>query len=222
MDLIGNVAHELRTPLSSMQAMMEGLIDGMLPGEPATYVNIQAELGRLQGLVQDLQELSRVEAGHIVLDREPVHIDKLIQSAAARLRPQFDDKSVSLTVMLDSDLPVTIADPDRITQVLVNLLGNALQYTPAGGTVTVRADHTPDTITVTVSDTGIGIAPEHLQHLFERFYRVDKSRSRTGGGNGIGLTIARHLIEAHDGRIWATSPGPGAGSTFTFTLPVTR
>lgn len=222
LELIGNVTHELRTPLSSMQAMMEGLIDGILPSEPATYVNIQSELDRLQGLVQDLQELSRVEAGQIALDREPVHIGKLIESAAARLRPQFDDKSVALEVTLNDDLPITTVAPDRIMQVLVNLLGNALQYTPAGGSVTVSATHTPDEITVAISDTGIGIAPEHLQHLFERFYRVDKSRSRTGGGSGIGLTIARHLIEAHGGRIWATSPGPGEGSVFTFTLPVTQ
>ena len=219
LELIGNVAHELRTPLGSLQAMMEGLIDGVLPGEPATYVNIQSELDRLQRLVQDLQELSRAEARQLVLDPDPVQIDELIESAAARLRPQFDDKSVHLELSLEHDLPVVIADPDRIMQVLVNLLGNALQYTLAGGSVAVSANAAAHEIVVTVSDTGIGITPEHLPHLFERFYRVDKSRSRTGGGSGIGLTIARHLVEAHGGIMRAASPGSGQGSTFTFTLP---
>lgn len=217
--LIGNVAHELRTPLSSLQAMMEGLIDGVLPGEPATYVNIQSELDRLQGLVQDLQHLSRVEAGQVALHPTPVQIDTLTEAATARLRPQFDDKQVDLTLSLEPDLPQVSADPDRIMQVLVNLLGNALQYTPAGGSVSVRAERKANEIVVAVSDTGIGITPEHLQHVFERFYRVEKSRSRTGGGSGIGLTIARHLVEAHGGQLWAASPGPDQGSSFTFTLP---
>ena len=220
LELIGNVAHELRTPLSSMQAMMEGLIDGVLPGEPATYVSIQSELDRLQRLVQDLQELSRVEAGQIVLDLRPVQIADLIELAAARLRSQFDDKRITLDLSLERDLPLLKADADRIMQVLVNLLGNALQYTPAGGSVSVRADRTAHEVVVTIRDTGIGIAPDHLPHLFERFYRVDKSRSRAGGGSGIGLTIARHLVEAHGGRIWATSPGPGQGSQFAFALPL--
>ncbi|RMF25969.1 MAG: two-component sensor histidine kinase, partial [Chloroflexi bacterium] len=111
------------------------------------------------------------------------------------------------------------ADPSRITQVLLNLMGNALQYTPPGGRVTIRAWSTGEAVTVAVQDTGIGIPAQHLPHIFERFYRVDKSRSRAGGGSGIGLTIAKHLVEAHGGRIWAESAGPNQGSTFTFTLP---
>jgi histidine kinase len=222
LELIGNVTHELRTPLSSIQAMMEGLVDGVLPGEPATYVNIQSELDRLQGLVQDLQELSRVEAGQVTLELKPAPINDLIESAAMRLRPQFEDKGIALELSLAHDLPVVTVDPDRILQVLINLLGNALQYTPEAGSVTVTTRSEKQRIVVSVSDTGIGIAPEHLLHLFERFYRVDKSRSRTGGGSGIGLTIARHLIEAHGGHIQAVSPGPNQGSTFTFTLPVTH
>ncbi len=220
LELIGNVAHELRTPLSSMQAMMEGLIDGVLPGEPATYVNLQSELDRLQRLVQDLQELSRVEAGQIVLDQKPVQIADLIEFAAARLRPQFDDKNITLELSLERDLPTLVVDADRIMQVLINLFGNALQYTPSGRSVTVSADCTANEVVVTIRDTGIGIASDHLPHLFERFYRVDKSRARTGGGSGIGLTIARYLVEAHGGRIWATSPGPGQGSEFAFALPL--
>jgi signal transduction histidine kinase len=127
---------------------------------------------------------------------------------------------VRLQVDSPDDLPQAWADPERIIQVLLNLLGNALQYTPSGGQVTVRAQREGREVIIEVQDTGIGIAAEHLPQIFERFYRVDKSRSRTGGGSGIGLTIARHLVEAHGGRIWAESPGLGKGSTFTFTLPL--
>jgi len=220
LNLIGNVAHELRTPLSGIQAMMEGLVDGVLPADAATYVNIQGELGRLQGLVQDLQELSRVEAGEITLERRPVQVGSLVEAAAARLQPQFDDKGLHLTVETRDDLPLVLADPDRIMQVLINLLGNALQYTPVDGSVRVSAAAEKGRVVVTVHDSGVGIAAEHLPHLFERFYRVDKSRARTGGGSGIGLTIARHLVEAHGGTLWASSPGPGQGSMFAFALPV--
>jgi len=219
LELIGNVAHELRTPLSSIRSIMEGLMDGVLPPEPATFQNVLREVARLQRLVHDLEELSRAEAGQIPLDLRLVSLTDLVRSAAERLQPQFQDKGVELVLDLPPDLPQVWVDPGRITQVLINLLGNALQYTPSGGRVTVRgrADHRE--VTIAVQDTGIGIPAEHLPHIFERFYRVDKSRSRAGGGSGIGLTIAKHLIEAHGGRIQAESPGPGRGSTFTFTLP---
>ncbi len=219
MALIGDVAHELRTPLSSIKSIMEGLIDGVLPAEPATFLSVQREVARLQRLVDDLTELSRAEAGQIHLDLQEVNPAELIRAAAERLEPQYQDKGVSLHMDLPADLPPVRADPGRITQVLLNLLGNALQYTPSGGQVTIQARHQDHEIVITVQDTGIGIPAEHLPHIFERFYRVDKSRSRAGGGSGLGLTISKHLVEAHGGRIWATSPGPGQGSTFTFTLP---
>ncbi len=220
LELIGDVAHELRTPLSSIKGTMEGLVDGVLPAEPATFLGIQREVSRLQQLVHDLEELSRTEAGEIPLDPHPVALADLVDAAADRLGLQFEDKSVRLRVDVPADLPGAWADPSRITQVLLNLLGNALQYTPIGGQVTVRAWREDREVVMELQDTGIGIPAEHLPHIFERFYRVDKSRSRTGGGSGIGLTIARYLVEAHGGRIWATSPGPGQGSTFTFTLPL--
>jgi histidine kinase len=219
-DLIGNVAHELRTPLSTIKGYMEGLMDGVLPAEPGTYQQVFQEADRLQRLVSDLQELSRVEAGAFELDCQSINMAALIQHNATRLRPQFEEKGVHLKLDLPSDLPRILADEDRINQVLINLIGNALQYTPTGGTVTVTAAKHPPELWVTISDTGIGIATEHLPHLFTRFYRVDKSRSRAGGGSGIGLTITKHLVEAHGGRVWAESKGPDQGSVFGFALSV--
>ena len=219
-ELIGNVTHELRTPLSTIKGYMEGLMDGVLPAEPNTYQQVYREADRLQRLVSDLQELSRVEAGAFDLDCQPVKMAELIQHIVSRLRPQFEEKGVNLDVDLPSDLPRVRVDEDRINQVLINLIGNALQYTPTGGMVTVTTEKHPPELWITINDTGIGIATEHLPHLFTRFYRVDKSRSRAGGGSGIGLTIVKYLIEAHGGRVWAESQGEGQGSIFTFSLPI--
>jgi two-component system sensor histidine kinase BaeS len=218
--LIGDVAHELRTPLTTIKGTAEGLIDGVLPPDPETFNRVYKEADRLQRLVSDLQELSRVEAGAYQLDRKPVRVGELVGAVVERLSPQFEDKGVTLAADVPAGLPLVLADEDRIGQVLLNLVGNALQYTPAGGSVTVRARREQDHVTFGVVDTGIGIPAEHLSHLFTRFYRVDKSRSRAGGGSGIGLTISRFLVEAHGGAIAAESRGAGKGSTFTFTLPV--
>lgn len=225
-DLIANVAHELRTPLASIKGYMEGMMDGVLPAEPDTFQQIYHEADRLQRLVNDLQELSQVEAGAFELKQRPLLITQLIEQTAARLRPQFEEKGVSLKLELAKNLSRVMADEDRLSQILLNLVGNALQYTPAEGTVTVSAQSsnpqlplTNPQLLISISDTGLGIPAEHLPHIFNRFYRVDKSRSRAGGGSGIGLTIARHLVEAHGGHIWAKSAGPGQGSTFSFTLP---
>ena len=218
-DLIGNVAHELRTPLTTIKGYMEGLIDGVLPAHPNTYQQVYREADRLQRLVFDLQELSRVEAGAFELDRRRLDLRLLVGQIAARLRPQFEEKEVELTLDLAESLAPVLADEDRISQVLLNLAGNALQYTPAGGCVTITAKQVNTQVQITVRDTGIGISAEHLPHVFTRFYRVDKSRSRVGGGSGIGLTITKHLIEAHGGQVWASSDGPNQGSTFGFSLP---
>jgi len=218
--LIGDVSHELRTPLTAIKGSMEGLIDGVLPATPETFQNIYREADRLQRLVADLQELSRVEAGAISLKLESCDIDMLIQSVTQRLQPQFDEKGITLALEIPSKLPQVLADEDRISQVLINLLGNSLQYTPENGRVTLAVQRMGKDLQISIQDTGMGIPAEHLSHLFTRFYRVDKSRSRAGGGSGIGLTIAKHLVEAHGSRIWAESEGTGKGSTFTFTLPI--
>lgn len=229
--LVGDVAHELRTPLSSIKSVMEGLQDGVLPAKPETFANVEQEVSRLQRLVNDLSELSRAEAGQIPLERQPVHPKALIDSAVSRLSMQFADKQVAIHVDVPPNLPAIDVDPARITQVLLNLLGNALQYTPTGGQVTLHCDLIEnDTqelvnegdafIQIRVEDSGIGLTPEQLNRIFERFYRVEKSRSRAGGGSGIGLTISKHLVEAHNGRLTATSQGLNKGSTFIITLPV--
>lgn len=220
--LIGDVSHELRTPLTAIKGSMEALIDGVLPAEPETFEQIYMEVDRLQRLVNDLQELSRVEAGAFKLDLLPLHLTDLMQTISTRLGSQYIEKGVRLEVDVPADLPEILADADRLSQVLFNLVGNALQYTPAGGQVTIVAQSNGDKVQVSVQDTGIGIAGENLPHVFDRFYRADRSRSRVSGGSGIGLTITRHLVEAHGGRIWAESPGLGKGSTFTFTLPVAK
>jgi two-component system sensor histidine kinase BaeS len=221
--LIADVSHELRTPLTAIKGSMEGLMDGVLPATDETYQQIHSEADRLNRLVDDLQELSRVEARAYELEVRPVDVSSLARSVTKRLKPQAETRRIALDLELAPGLPRVLADEDRAVQVLTNLTGNALQYTPEGGRVTIAAKRIDDEVRISVRDTGIGISSEHLAHIFDRFYRVDKSRSRqAGGGSGIGLTIARALVEAHGGRIWVESVGEGQGSTFTFTLPVAK
>ena len=190
--LIGDVSHELRTPLTAIKGSMEGLMDGVLPATDETYQQIHAEADRLNRLVDDLQELSRVEARADQLDIRRIDVSSLAQTVAKRLAAGFESKRISLELELTPDLPPVLADEDRAIQILTNLAGNGLQYTPEGGRITISAKQISDEVQIAVRDTGIGIAPEHLSHIFDRFYRVDKSRSRqAGGGSGIGLTIAR-------------------------------
>jgi signal transduction histidine kinase len=220
--LIGDVAHELRTPLTAIKGSAEGLMDGVLPASAETYQQIHAESERLNRLVDDLQELSRVESRSTQLDVHPVDSTALIKTVTKRLQYQFDEKRVTLTSSLPLEPIHFLADEDRIIQVLTNLIGNALQYTPEQGTVTVSIERDKNEARISVRDTGFGIPAEHLTHIFDRFYRVDKSRSRARGGSGIGLTIAKHLVEAHGGKIWAESAGENKGSVFVFTLPLAK
>jgi signal transduction histidine kinase len=218
--LIGDVAHELRTPLATIEGYTEGLLDGVVAPGAQTWALLHDEAGRLRRLVQELQELSRAEARQLPLQLRPCSPAELVDQAVRRIGAQFAEKGVTLTPDVPAKLPAVQGDADRIIQVLINLLGNALRYTPAGGAVQVCAEQQQDTVTFHVADSGIGIAPEHLPHLFERFYRVDKARSRALGGSGIGLTISRAIVEAHDGQIWAASAGQGQGATFSFSLPI--
>ncbi len=217
--LIGDISHELRTPLAAIKGYMEGLTDGVIPPTGESFHLVHSEVDRLQRLVNDLQELSRMEAGIIQLNLKPVPVTKLVENVESRLKRQFEEKGLMLETNVPAGLPNVLADEDRILQVLINLTGNALQYTPAGGKVTISAAPEKNKVQFTVADNGIGIAPEHLPHIFTRFYRADKSRTRASGGSGIGLTIAQSLVNAHHGRIWVESDGEGKGSAFHFTLP---
>jgi len=217
--MIADVAHELRTPLTTIKGTMEALIDEVVQPEKEIFFQIHTEAGRLQNLVKDLQELSRIEAGAYELDIQPVPVSELLDMTIPRLAFQYDAKKVVLEINLSSDQLVVNADPDRTVQIIINLLGNALQYTPEGGRVNVNVIKQDREILFSVTDNGIGFTAEHKPHLFKRFYRVDKSRSRIGGGSGIGLTISKYLVESQGGQIWAESPGLDKGSTFSFTLP---
>lgn len=220
--LIGDVTHELRTPLTAVKGYLEGLMDGVLPADPETYEQIHSEIDRLQRLVNDLQELSRVEAGAFQLNLAPVPPERLIERIQSTFGRQFEDKNIQLVTDVETGLPNLFVDKDRIIQVLTNLAGNALQYTPNGGKVSISVRREKSEILFAVKDTGIGISTEQLTFIFNRFYRTDKSRNRASGGSGIGLTIAKALVQAHQGKIWAESNGEGKGSTFSFLIPLPK
>ncbi len=219
LEVIGDVTHELRTPITTIEGYLEGLLDGVIEPSPRTWAMLHTEAGRLRRLVDDLQELSRAEARQIPLSPQPVAPQRLVQSALEPLEGQFAEKNLDLKVSLPEGLPPVMADPARAVQILTNLLVNALRYTPLPGKVELAVSREEDRVAFRVTDTGVGLTPEQLAHIFERFYRVDKSRSRALGGSGIGLTIARSLAQAMGGEIRAESAGLGQGSSFTVTLP---
>ncbi len=217
--LIGNVAHELRTPLAGLEGYLEGMVDGVFPCDVETLNALQREVRRLHRLVNDLQALSRVEAGQVPLQLTVFDLVAVIRQVVMQLQPQVIAQGLDL-VLDGPDLPLGVyADVDRTAQVLLNLIGNAIRYTPEAGRIDVRLVATEPLARVEIVDSGIGIAAEALPYIFERFYRVDRSRARSSGGSGIGLTIARHLVWAMGGDLTAASAGPGQGSTFCFSLP---
>jgi signal transduction histidine kinase len=217
-ELVANVSHELKTPISALRAHLENLIDGVERPDPETLQVMLTQSERLGRLVDQLLELSRLESGDLPLRREPVRLGPLVAQVMTEIEVTRDTRDIRLEQVVPPDLPPVSADPERIHQVLFNLLDNAVRFTPAGGRVTVAASRTDRSVRVAISDTGPGIPGEHLPRLFERFYRVDTARSRDDGGTGIGLAIARSIVDAHGGRIWAESE-LGHGSTFTFELP---
>ena len=217
--LIADVAHELRTPLTTIEGYMEGLLDGVIAPDEQTFTLIRHEAARLRRLTEELGLLSRAEAGELRVQPRLFDLCTILQELIARFQPQFAACEVELRLHLSVQSLTVYADPDRLMQVMVNLLSNALRYTPAGGLVEVSLTPLGEYVRISVRDTGIGIEAEHLPLIFERFYRVDKSRTRNSGGTGIGLTIARHLVYASGGEIWAESDGAGKGSTFHVTLP---
>jgi signal transduction histidine kinase len=218
-NMVTDVAHELRTPLSNVRGYLEAFRDGVMQPDPATIESVYEEAMLLTRLVDDLQELSLVEAGQLRLDLRPVPLAPVVKRAVEALRARASAKQVGLRADLPADLPLVNADPERVAQILRNLLSNGVTHTDPGGEILIAARATASDIEVGVSDTGHGIAPEHVPYIFERFYRADPSRSRATGGTGLGLAIARQLVEAHGGRITVDSE-VGQGARFSFTLPV--
>ncbi|MEP6973107.1 MAG: HAMP domain-containing sensor histidine kinase [Actinomycetota bacterium] len=218
-DLVANVSHELKTPIAAIRAHLENLLDGVEQPEPRTMQVMLSQTERLGRLIEQLLELSRLESGELPLQREEIPLAPLVAQVLSEIEMARSDRGVVVESELPNDLPSIDADRERVHQVLFNLVDNAVRFTPSGGAVTVSAYRHNGSVEVKVADTGVGIPPEHLPRLFERFYRADPARSRDDGGTGIGLAIARSVVEAHGGHIRAESE-LGQGSVFTFDLPV--
>jgi histidine kinase len=221
-EFIADISHELRTPISTLRGYSEGLLDGVVDPSEEAFGLMHAEAERMRRLVDDLRQLSLAETGELSLNVVATDPARLLKRAAEGLAPLFAEKGVRLEIEAGDEVPPVQADPDRVVQVLANLLGNALRHTPPAGRVRARTEGAGGEVRFVVADTGEGVEPEHLPHLFERFYRAEKSRSRSGpaaGGSGLGLAISRALVEAMGGRIWAESAGAGRGAVFAFVLP---
>jgi two-component system OmpR family sensor kinase/two-component system sensor histidine kinase BaeS len=220
-NLVADVAHELRTPLTVLQGNLLAILDDVYPMDKSEVARLYDQTRLLSRLVNDLHELSQAEANQLPLNFQPVRVDELLNSTAARFESLAEADDVTLTVSTQADLPLLVADSGRLSQVLHNLLNNALVHTPKGGEITIHAERSDDQLKLSVKDTGEGISPEHLPFIFERFYRVDASRDRNTGGTGLGLAIVKAIVEAHGGHIKATS-NPGQGSTFIVELPLSK
>lgn len=221
-DFVANVSHELRTPVTSIKGFSETLLDGAYVDQSAllSFLEIiHKESNRLEMLIQDLLELSRIEREGFQVDAQPTEMDALIETAAERIQGRLEEKNISLKLELQ---PVLVqGDANRLIQVMINLLINAITYSGAGTAITVRLFEKDGEAVTEVEDQGIGIAASELPRLFERFYRVDRARSRNQGGTGLGLSIVKHLIEAHHGKVEVRSE-VGKGTTFTIYLPLAR
>jgi two-component system phosphate regulon sensor histidine kinase PhoR len=219
-ELIGNISHEFRTPLAGIKAMVETLGGGAIDDKEAArdfLTRIDGEVDRLTQLVAELTELSRVETGKAELKKEPVDLNQLVDEVIAQLSPQVQRQKLSISRDFAANLPLVPADKDRVRQVIANLVHNAIKFTPVEGRITITSRALEGSVAVDIADTGIGIAEEELPRVFERFYKGDKARA--GEGTGMGLAIAKHIVEAHGGSIWARSE-EGKGSTFSFSLPL--
>lgn len=219
-DFISNLSHELRTPLASLKALTETLQSGALEDPPAArrfLGRIETEVDTLSQMAQEVLDLSRIESGQVALELRPIPPEKLLQSSAERMRLQAERAGLSLRVECPAALPKVQGDPVRLEQVLVNLIHNAVKFTPPGGEIVLSACTQGETVVFSVRDTGVGIPADDLPRIFERFYKADRARS--GSGTGLGLSISRHIVEAHGGWIWAEGV-EGQGSTFFFSVPL--
>jgi signal transduction histidine kinase len=220
LQLVGDVAHELRTPLSTLDGYLEGLEDGVVAAAPETWQLLRRETARLTRLVNDLQDLWRAEAHQLPLKIEAVDVAAVIREVVEQAGPAAGARGISLAMELPAAPLLVKADRDRVAQIATNYLTNAVRYSPDGAAVSVSvAVHAGSDVVIAVRDHGPGLTPEQRAQVFERFYRIDPSRSRALGGAGIGLAIVQALAEAMNGRAWAESDGPGTGSTFAVSLP---
>ena len=223
-NLVAWASHDLRTPLASLRAMIDALADGVAtnPDTTTRYLKqSQSEINRMSALINDLFDLAQLDAGHMPFAYEPASLSDLISDTLASYSARANAQSVTLSGSVSTEVDPIWMAPDKISRVLHNLIDNALRYTPSGGSITVTAKPDGDMAHVSVQDTGTGISSEDLPYIFDRFYRGEKSRSRAGGGAGLGLDIARRLVQAHGGSMWVESK-PGAGTTMHFTLPKER
>ena len=216
--LFADIAHELRTPLSVIQGTLEGMLDHVVEPTPERIAGLHSQALLLKRLITDLRDLSLARAGQLQLRRRTIDVAQVTRETVETLAPLADDRSVALGIDAPDTLPHVNADPDRLRQVVLNLVENALRHTPRGGEVRITMRDAGDGVRMSVADTGKGIAPEDLPHVFDHFYRADLSRTRSSGGTGLGLAIVKSLVEAHGGRVTVES-SVGAGSTFTVTLP---
>lgn len=220
-NLLADVAHELRTPLTVVQGNLRAILDEVYPLDQSEMARLYEQTRLLSRLVNDLHELAQAEAKQLPLNREETDIARLVNTVSDTFRPSAEAKGISLDSEIAPNTPTIQVDAARLTQVLQNLLANALRHTPEDGRITIQAEPAGDLLRLSVADTGEGISPEHLPHVFDRFYRTDHARTRDRGGAGLGLAIVRALVEAHGGSIKVTSAGrPGQGSTFTILLPL--
>jgi two-component system OmpR family sensor kinase/two-component system sensor histidine kinase BaeS len=218
-NLVADVAHELRTPLAVLRADLEALQDGVYQPTPERLTALHEETDLLARLVSDLHELTLAEAGQLKMERRPTNVAQVCQQTVSIMQAQAATRGVMLSIGQADDGAVVLADADRVGQVLRNLIANALRYTPADGAVTLDCRVDGQDALLSVRDTGTGIRPDDLPHIFDRFYRGEKSRARATGGAGLGLAIVKQLVEAHRGRVWAES-SPGQGATFYIRLPL--
>jgi signal transduction histidine kinase len=217
-NLVSDVAHELRNPLMNIRGYLELLQDQVLEPTPETLSSLYEETSLLSRLVADLQDLSLAEAGQLHLARRPISLEEVVSQASHMVQPHLAEKNLALHVRIPSDLPCVEADQERVAQILRNLLSNAITHTPNQGEICITASHRESVVTISIRDTGVGIVPEHLPYLFERFYRADASRARATGGTGLGLAVVKQMVQAHGGQVTVESQ-PGKGSCFMFTLP---
>ena len=217
--MTADIAHELRTPISIILGHADAVHDRVLSPTEETFDIIRDEACRLERLVEDLRTLSRADAGELTLTRRPISPNTLFEEAAAAYHPLALERGINMCSVIASDLPDVYVDPDRMAQVLGNLLSNALRYTTRGGNVTLTASLLEHDVEIRIQDTGPGIGTEDIQHVFDRFYRGDSSRQRDSGGSGLGLAIAKSIVENHGGRIWAES-SDDSGTTFCIKLPI--